>query len=139
MSLRVFACDLLVTFVAVRQRRKAEQAEKHLNKTKHAKNAVWTAEKQPWTEKIERMLFQPSPPSELPVCKTWWEAGEACIYIGSTCYDVIFPAPLLVFIIIPGPLWGSTKTIFIDSGEAYLRLMHCLYIGPQSYPCGNKQ
>lgn len=34
------------TFVAARQWRQAEQAEKHLNKMKHVKNVVWTAEKQ---------------------------------------------------------------------------------------------
>lgn len=100
-------------FVAVRQRRKAEQAEKHLNKMKHAKNVVWTEEKESRGQKIEHMLFLPSPPSELPVCKTWWEAGEACIYIGSTCYDVIFPAPLLVFIIIPVPYGVQLKPFLL--------------------------
>lgn len=62
------------------------------------------------------MLFQLCPPPELQACKSWW---EACVYIGSTYYDDIFPA-VLFFIIIPGPLWVATKTIFIDSGEGYL-------------------
>lgn len=48
------------------------------------------------------------------------------------------PAPLLLFIIIPRSSWGSTKTIFIDSGEAYFCLMHCLYTGQQPHPRGNK-
>lgn len=128
---------LLVPFVAVRQRRKAEQAEKHLNKTKHVKNVV--EKERHGQRRLSTCYFSPVLPQSSQSVKTWWEAREACIYIGSTCYDVIFPAPLLVFIIIPGPLWGSTKTIFIDSGEAYLCLMHCLYIGPQAHPCGNKQ
>lgn len=31
------------------------------------------------------------------VCKTWWEAREACIYIGSTCYDVISSSSTCVY------------------------------------------
>lgn len=27
--------------------------------------------------------------------------------------------------------WEASKTIFIDSGEAYFCLVHCLYIGQQ--------
>lgn len=87
-------------------------------------------------ETKERMLFQPS---ELLVCTNLvgGKGGMHLYWINMD--DVIFPAPLLVFIIIPGPLWRSTKTICIDSGEAYLRLIHCLYIGPQSHPSANKQ
>lgn len=104
---------LWFTFVAVRQRRRAKWAENSLNKMKHAKNVVYCRETEAWAEKIEHMLFQPSPSSELPVCKTWWEAREACIYIGSTCYDVIFPAPLLVFIIIPFPYGVQLKPFLL--------------------------
>lgn len=71
--------------------------------------------------RLSTMLFQLCPPPELPACKSWW---EACIYIGSTYYDGIFPALSLVFIIIPSPLWVATKTIFIDSGESNLWLMY---------------
>lgn len=80
---------------------------------KHVKNVcVDCGEPELWIEKIEYMLFQPCPPSELPACKI---LGEGCIYIGSTCYDVIlFYSPTgFVFIIIPVILLDSTKTGFI--------------------------
>lgn len=78
------------------------------------------------------MLFQPCPPSELPACKI---LGEGCIYIGSTCYDVIlFYSPAgFVFIIIPVILRDSTKTGFIVWRSS---VMHCLYIGLQLHPRG---
>lgn len=84
-------------------------------------------------------LLQLILPSELLVSETLWQARAALIYIGTTCYDTVFYSPpLLLFIIKRGSSRGLTKTIFIDSGEAYFCLMHCLYIGQQSCPSGNK-
>lgn len=84
-------------------------------------------------------LLQLILPSELLVSETLWQARAALIYIGTTCYDTVFFSPLLLlFIIKRGSSRGLTKTIFIDSREAYFGLMHCLYIGQQSCPSGNK-
>lgn len=84
-------------------------------------------------------LLQLILPSELLVSETLWQARAALIYIGTTCYDTVFYSPpLLLFIIKRGSSRGLTKTIFIDSGEAYFCLMHCLYIGQQSCLSGNK-
>lgn len=80
-------------------------------------------------------LFLP----ELLVSETLWQARVALIYIGTTCYGTVFYSPpLLLFIIKRGSSRGLTKTIFIDSGVAYFCLIHCLYIGQQSCPSGNK-
>lgn len=117
--------------------RKTNEQQNPLNKMKHAGKILCVLQRKSSMDRENRAhVLSSSPSSEPPVCKTWW---EACIYIGSTCYDVISPAPCLVFIIMPGPLWGSTKTSFIDSGEAYPCLMHCLYVGLQPHPSGNKQ
>lgn len=128
------------TFVAARQRRQAEQAENHLNKMKHAKNVAWTVEKQSRGQRrFSTCCFSPVLPQSSQSVKPGGRQGRHAFILDQHAMMLFFPAPPLVFIIIPGPLWGSSKTIFIDSGEAYLCLMHCLYIGPQSHPSGNKQ
>lgn len=46
--------------------------------------------------------------------------------------------PLLLFGIKRASLEALTKTIFIDSRETCFGMMHCLYIGQQPCPSGNK-
>lgn len=96
-------------FVAVRQWRQAEQAEEHLNKMKHAKNVAWTAEKQSHGQRrLSTWRFSPVLPQSFQSVKPGGRQGRHAFILDQHAMMLFFPAPLLVFIIILGPLWGSS-------------------------------